>query len=158
MQLVDICVQAGMEDGTRTPALLNQGAALHLRPPLPGPARRVQAEELTSRVSVGLYLGTMVDSNLWILDSICNRGQYLQLSTVFAIVDSIWTIHPLMRDKSARPPPRRARQRFLHKAVSGETAAQGSEAAKGDGRLVVALRAGLTGLLMRTGLVAGHDA
>ena len=99
----------------------------------------------------------MVDSNLWILDSICNRGQYLQLSTVFAIVDSIWTIHPLMRDKSARPPPRRARQRFLHNAVSGETAAQGSEAAKGDGRLVAALRAGLTGLLMRTGLVAGHD-
>ena len=41
-------------------------------------------------------------------------GQYLQLWTVFAIVDSIWTIHPLMRDKSARPPPRRARQRFLH--------------------------------------------
>ena len=67
---------------------------------------------------MGLYLGSMV-------------GQYCGFWTVFAVVDSIWTIHPLMRDKSARPPPRRARQRFLHNAVSGETAAQGSEAAKG---------------------------
>ena len=155
-----------MEDGTRTPALLNQGAALHLRPPLPGPARRVQAEELTfSTITCergtlfGQYGGQYI---LWILDSICNCGQYLQLSAVFAIVDSIWTILPLMRDKSARPPPRRARQRFLHKAVSTKPFRvkrqhKGARQPRGDGRRVAALRAGLTGLLMRTGLVAGHD-